>query len=578
MSFEVDVGHFSQRGPREKLEDFAIVVEPLPQDDAWGVMAVIADGVSSGGLGLEAAQSTALGLVSDYYATPATWDTTVALDRVIAAQNAWLTDHNRRRQGTQAASGQGTAAMTTLTALVLRGHGFTLAHVGDTRAYLIRGDECTQLTQDHTLGQMEFQKGLTRAMGLDDVVRVDYTEGDLQIGDTLLLTTDGVHGVLKDRQLQFLAGQGTAQEACEALVSKALNSGGRDNASALVLRVKGLATALLDDAERRGRALPVPGRLKEGDLIDGLRVQASVFSNGVHRLYRVLDERDGRVMALKTLHEARASDAEERAMLAHEAWLGARVTERDAVGWVKVFEPTNPTAFYTLFEWHTGMTLAELLYAERRFSVREVIDGAMAVARSLGRLHQHGVIHRDIKPDNVHLGEDGFWRVLDLGVALSGKEPQALRDLHAGTPSYMNPEQWGEDPASSRASPQSDLFALGVTLYQWLTGRLPYGEVEPYQSGRYRRDPVAPSRLRPDVPIWLDHIVLKAVARDQKQRFETAEELLLALERGASRPLSAPQATPLMTRDPAALLKLALGVSLLFNLGLIYWLVFLPRA
>ena len=114
-------------------------------------------------------------------------------------------------------------------------------------------------------------------------------------------------------------------------------------------------------------------------------------------------------------------------------------------------------------------------------------------------------------------------------------------------------------------------------LVQWLTGRLPYGEIEPYQVARYRRDPAAASRLRPDVPIWLDHLLAKAVAREPKQRFETAEELLLALERGASRPVSAPPPTPLMRRDPAALWKIALIVSLLFNALLVVWLLFLPR-
>ena len=95
----------------------------------------------------------------------------------------------------------------------------------------------------------------------------------------------------------------------------------------------------------------------------------------------------------------------------------------------------------------------------------------------------------------------------------------------------------------------------------------------PYQRGRYYRDAVAPSRHNPEVPIWLDHVVLKAVARDKRQRFETAEEMLLALERGASRPLSAPGATPLLQRDPALIWKLALAVSLLFNLALVYWVL-----
>ena len=196
------------------------------------------------------------------------------------------------------------------------------------------------------------------------------------------------------------------------------------------------------------------------------------------------------------------------------------------------------------------------------------------------------MIHRDIKPANLHQGEDGVLRLLDLGVALTGREPEAMRKLHAGAPRYINPEQWG---FSSKAAPagkdgpeelpdaQSDLFALGVTLYQLLTGKLPYGEVLPYQAGRYYRDPTPPSRHNPEVPIWLDHVVLKAVARDKRLRFETAEEFLLALERGASRPLTAPPPTPLIQRDPTALWKIALGISLLFNALLVYWLLFLPR-
>ena len=146
----------------------------------------------------------------------------------------------------------------------------------------------------------------------------------------------------------------------------------------------------------------------------------------------------------------------------------------------------------------------------------------------------------------------------------------------------MNPEQWGYHAHGGEGIVEppdagSDLFALGVTLYQLVSGgRLPYGQVLPYQAGRYFRDPVAPSRHRPEVPIWLDHVVLKAVARDKRRRFETAEEMLLALERGASRPLSAPPITPLMERDPAALWKVGFAVSALFNALLIYWLLFLP--
>ena len=572
MSFEVEFGVASRNGAREANEDFAAALRSAPGDAVRGVIAAIADGVSSGGRGREAAQTSVLALLADFFATPPTWETSVALDRLMKAQNDWLVALNRQREGRADST-----ALTTLSALVLQGQGWTVAHVGDTRVWRIAGGEIQQLTQDHAYAQPDQRNRLTRAVGLDDLLHVDYLQGEARIGDRFVLTSDGVHGVLRPRRLGELAAQGSAAEAAEALVEAALAAGSKDNVTALVLSVQGLDAATLSDATARIRHLPPLPRLRVGETIDGFAITALVADTGVHRIYQARDVRSGALVALKTLHESRAADAEERAMLAHEAWLAQRVTEKDARGFVRGHAPEGASALYTVFDWHAGQTLEQMferqLAARRAFSVAEIVQGAREIAAALGRLHRQGVIHRDIKPANLHLGDDGQWRVLDLGVALSGREGQAARELHAGTPSYMNPEQWqGAAPDAA-----ADLYALGVTLYRWLTGRLPYGEIEPYQAARYRRDPTPPSRGRPDVPIWLDHLVLKAIALDARARFETAEEMLLALERGASRPVGAPAATPLLARDPAAPWKIALGVSLLFNALLIFWLVFLPH-
>ncbi|MBO9652303.1 MAG: bifunctional protein-serine/threonine kinase/phosphatase [Variovorax sp.] len=569
MSFEVDIGYSSQRGPREVNEDFAGAVHAPKGEEARGLIAAIADGVSTGGRGLEAAQTTVMGLLGDYFATPDTWEPTAALDRLIGAQNAWLADHNRRGHG-------GGAALTTLTALVLHGQSYTLAHVGDTRAWRVRqdGEPAAPLTQDHAFDHPDLRSRLTRAIGLDDQVRVDYVQGDVRVGDCFVLSSDGVHGVLKPQHLAALALQGRAAEASDALVRAALAAGTRDNATALVIRVTGLDARQLDDELGDVRRLAPPPVLKVGETLDGYVVTAVVADTGVHLLYQARDHVTRRLVALKTLHPNRASDPQERAMLAHEAWLGLRVSTRDDSGFVRVHERApDASALYTVFDWHGGRTLEQIRKTQPRGAVAEVGAAAIEIVRALGRLHRHGVVHRDIKPGNLHLGDDGRWRILDLGVALSGREGEAQRELHAGTPSYINPEQWEGQGADAG----SDLFALGVTLYQWLAGRLPYGEIEPYQGARYRRDPVALSRIRPDVPIWLDHLVCKAVSRDPRQRFETAEEMLLALERGAARPVSAPSATPLIHRDPAALYKIALAVSVLLNALLAFWLLFLPR-
>ena len=591
MSFELDFGHISEAGRKALNEDFAALVAGQGRDRERGAIAAVADGVSTGGNGREAAQTTVNTVVNDYFATPDTWDTTVALDRILCAHNGWLASMNRRRQPA--------VGLTTVTALVLRGQSYTLAHVGDTRAYLLRNGRLQLLTTDHVMSQHDFAHQLTRAMGLDDHVVVDYSQGELHSGDLFVLLSDGVHGSIPERELrQLLRQEGSARALCDELVQAALRRGSNDNLTALVVRVQGVQEATLQDESRRAQDLPVLPLLKVGDVVDGLTVTALVADGGIHRIYQVRDAgREGatqRLYALKTLLPSRAHDAEERATLAHEAWVARRMQSGQAATHLARLNDWPPapaeggagpgaSAFYLLYDWHAGDTLGQRLRRRQHLSVAQALAVTVQAARVLGWLHRQGVVHRDIKPDNLHLGDDGVLRVLDLGVALSGREPEATRRLHAGTPSYMNPEQWPGYERSGDTEGQlpdagSDLFALGVTLYQLLSqGRLPYGEVVPYQLGRYHRNPVAPSRHNPGVPIWLDQIALKAVARQRAQRFETAEELLLALERGASRPLSASGPQPLMQRDATALWKIALAVSVLLNLLLIYWLVFLPR-
>ncbi len=602
MAFDIDIGFASLAGRKDINEDFCAAMLPEPGGESMGSIVAIADGVSTGGMGKEAAQTTVTSLVRDYYGTPETWDTTVALDRIISAQNAWLAGLNRRRHPA--------LGLTTLTALVLRGQSYALAHVGDTRAYLLREGRMTQLTTDHVMDHPDFRHQLLRCVGAEDRLVMDYAQGDLQVGDVFVLLSDGVHNAVANKKLQGLAGAAVpagqaadhAQRISQQMVDAAMAAGTQDNATALVVRVLGLMDATLQDENRRALMLTVPARLRIGDSLDGLTVTAPVADNGINVLYQVRwtgaaptdaasTAPSGKLYALKTLHPARAHDPQERAMLAHEAWLAKRMRSSRVAGHlVNIHDRLpgggEPGSFYLLYDWHAGETLQQMLDRKHPFSLPQVLALATQAATALGLLHRQHVIHRDVKPANLHQGEDGVLRLLDLGVALTGREPEAMRKLHAGTPSYVNPEQWGfsskaaaagKDGPEELPDAQSDLFALGVTLYQLLTGKLPYGEVLPYQAGRYYRDPTPPSRHNPEVPIWLDHVVLKAVARDKRQRFETAEEFLLALERGASRALPALPATPLIQRDPAALWKMALALSVLLNGLLVYWLLFLPR-
>jgi serine/threonine protein kinase len=197
------------------------------------------------------------------------------------------------------------------------------------------------------------------------------------------------------------------------------------------------------------------------------------------------------------------------------------------------------------------------------FTVADAVQHGVRLMKGLSALHRLDVAHRDIKPDNIHIGRDGRLRILDLGVALSLSEDEPAIGS-PGTPSYMAPELL----AGERAGPAHDLYAAGVTLYHLLARKYPYGEIEPFQHPKFG-EPVAPTRYRPDIPGWLENLLLKAVAKDPAQRFETAEEFLLALERGASRPLGRPPVTPLALRNPLITWRVIAGISLLLNLVLL---------
>lgn len=569
MPLKIAAGYATRAGQRERNEDFVGMVMPdEPELSSKGMLAAIADGVSGNEGGREASEYTIRGLLSDYYATSDTWPVTQSLDRVLKAINSWV-----QHQGSIRAELAGMA--TTLTSLVLRGNFYYFAHVGDTRLYLLRKGTLTRLTADHVWDRPEMQHVLTRAIGLDSQLAIDHGMGELNEGDAFLLATDGVWASISEYDLtdhlsQLVSKQHEAEAIANALIDSALAAGAQDNVSALVVRVDALPETNLRDALSGSQQLPVPPKLKVGQLIDGYTVEEQIHASSTTLLYRVSEPRSSnhtaRKLVLKTLHPDRAQDMHERSAFAHEEWLAKRVVARF---FPQIITPEQKTYLYYLTTWHEGNTLQQHLDAGEHFTIPDVIAHGTKLVRAIGALHRRSIIHRDIKPGNIHLGDDGELRILDLGVAQSGLEAEdEVRAPRAGTPSFLAPEQFN----NAAASRQTDLYSTGVTLYLLLTRHFPYGEIEPFQTPRFG-EAVVPSRYRPDLPLWLENVLLKAVARDPADRFETAEEFLLALERGASRPLAPIAPKALAERDPASVWCAVATISIVINLLLLYLLV-----
>lgn len=576
QTLRVTVAHASEAGLRPENQDFVGATTPEGELLAEkGVLLAVADGVGGHTGGREAAEFTVRSLLADYYATPATWGVTKSLDTVLAAANRWLQARSRQLGGSAGMA-------TTLSALVLRGQHYHLAHVGDSRAYLWRSGELTRLSEDHVWPHPELDNVLRRAVGLDKHLEVDHGEGTLRPGDRFLLVSDGVWGALDEATLAGVlqktagdsgnsgeVGEGpTAHDeaAAQTLVLTALAQGSTDNCTALVATIQGLPADTLRDSLARVARLPLPPRLEVGQEIDGLTVLDVIHESRVTLLYRVSRPRETGgedLLVLKTLRPE--ADEEAAAALSYEEWLARRVL---SPCFPQVVHHAQRSRLYYLMTWHPGESLQARLARGHRFAPLEVTALGEKLLRALAQLHRLGILHRDIKPDNLHLDPQGQLRILDLGVAASDGE--ALGEINnPGTPSYMAPELF----AGERATVSSDLYACGVTLYQLLTRHYPYGEVEPFQTPRFGV-PVPPTRYQPGIPDWLENLLLKAVARAPRERFETAEEFLLALERGSLRPLSVPRRPPLLAGRGGRALRLGLLLSLTAN-GVLFLLLIL---
>ncbi|HYQ54077.1 MAG TPA: bifunctional protein-serine/threonine kinase/phosphatase [Pseudomonas sp.] len=549
MSLQLSFAQASATGPRAENQDALRLVTPAPELAASkGYLFALADGVSQCADGGLAARASLQALAMDYYATPATWGVAQALDRLLLAQNRWL-----RAQGSQ-------PLLTTLSALVLRGRRFTLAHVGDCRAYRWHAGRLQCLSEDHVWDQPGMQHVLKRALGLDQHLLVDYLDGDLQPGECYLLVSDGVWASLGDQHIRaILREQPDLQTAADTLVASAHHNGSQDNASALLVRVEQLGASNLGDTLVQLQQWPLPGALRDGQAIDGWQVETRLAHSRQSLLYRVRDGQ-GQPWLLKTLPAEREQEPGAAQALLLEEWFLRRVAGRH---FPELHAASQRQHLYYVMREHSGRTLAAQLAEQGPLPLPQWLEVARQLLQAVGVLHRRNLLHRDIKPDNLHLGEDGQLRLLDFGLAYCpGLSEASLHEL-PGTPSFIAPEAFEGQPPS----PRQDLYAAGVTLFYLLTGHYPYGEVEAFQRPRFGQ-PVNASRYRPDLPEWLQHNLQQAVAADPAQRFETAEHWLLLLERGDRQALNS-QPRPLLEREPLKVWRTLALLSLLLNLILL---------
>ncbi|WP_042386024.1 Stk1 family PASTA domain-containing Ser/Thr kinase [Streptacidiphilus melanogenes] len=270
-----------------------------------------------------------------------------------------------------------------------------------------------------------------------------------------------------------------------------------------------------------------------GRVLDGrYRVEQRVAVGGMATVYRGVDTRLDRVVALKVMHPGFAADPEFVERFIREAKAVAKLSHPNVVG---VFDQGEdhtgmPPAVFLAMEYVPGWTLRDLLRDRGALSPRTTLDILEPVLAALGAAHRAGLVHRDVKPENVLLTGDGRVKVADFGLvrAVDGQTAATTQQV-LGTVSYLAPEQIER----GAADPRTDVYACGVLLYEMLTGAKPHTGESPMQViyQHLSTDVPPPSQLAPDLPQQLDAITLAATARDAARRPADAVDLLARLQR-----------------------------------------------
>jgi serine/threonine protein phosphatase PrpC len=503
-------------------------------------IAVLCDGVGSAQEGALAAKRVTLHIINNFKNIPRIWSIEKAIKEFINSINSILytqSIHEYERP----------EYITTITVVVIKGNRLYGANAGDSRIYLLRDNKLNQLSYDHNEDGMP--NVLSNAIGISPEVQIHYFENNIEKEDKILLCSDGLYSLMSNDTLSKNIPNGAYNIVKKA--SSLVDDNLPDDTTAVILEV-----LQIDPVElMKNLNLQIPEKLKKGDIIDGYELTLSLIQND--RTW--VCKKNNQEYVIKFAPYEAIDNEEILDLYVKEAWNAKRLK---AGFFPKSFIPKNRTARYYLMTKLDGINLKQYL-KKRKLSVDEAIILAKTLLSMEEYLLKFNLVHGDIKPENIIvIQRDGkrIFKIIDFG---SITEIFSIASK-AGTPSYLAPERFNGSAINER----TEIFSIGVTLYQSLTGSLPYGEIEPFQNPTFSI-PKKPQKLNNNIPAWLESLILRAITAQEDLRYSNYSHMKFELEYPQKVKPFFDKKTPLLKKDPMKFYKFGFYTLLLLNFALL---------
>ncbi len=517
----------------------------LLSDDGLFI-SVLCDGVGSALKGGAAARQSTKFFIEHFNTRPKAWDIPKTLITFTQHINKLLFKESMTQY-------EAIELLTTLCVVVIEGDTLYSLNLGDSRIYIQTNGELRQLSEDHTMDEENLSHVLTQACGLSEQVDPVVNSTPLHVNDKIILCSDGVSNLISDEELNNQINKGLSAKLIVKQVTKSHADNERDDASMQIFTIEELDALFAI----KNRELLIPESLHIGDNFDGYTLTEPMMSH--ERIWKVVKDNNTYVMKFPMSADDETSLDE----FVREAWYAKQITHK-AFGdaWV----PEDRTARYYLMELIEGTSLMEYL-KNQTLSIDSAINLAKFLHKAEAHLLHLGLVHGDIKPENIIV----YKKVEEAGVDFKMVDFGSIVEVfsvnsRAGTPTYLSPERF----SGGSINEATEIFSIGVTLYWALTGKYPYGEIEPFQTPSFKQAKT-PSKYNKNIPIWLDSIIMRAIEVKPENRYAHYSELFYELKSPENVQPYFAAGSSFIERSPLKFYTFGFYISLFINIFLIFY-------